>query len=153
MTSKQDELLQKIGEFSERRGVAVYAVGGYIRDKLLSRETKEIDFMVLGDGPAFAASAVKELGGRGLVTFDRFGTAFFETGDYKMEFVTARREMYDKNSRNPEVEKSDFETDIKRRDFTINAMAAQVTSRGLGDIVDILGGRKDLEKKIIRTPL
>ncbi len=153
MTYTQDELLQMIGEFSERHNVAVYVVGGYIRDKLLSRQTKEIDFMVLGDGPAFAALAAKRIGGRGLVTFSRFGTAFFEVGDYKLEFVSARREIYDKDSRNPEVEKSDFETDIRRRDFTVNTLAAPVTSRGLGEIIDIFGGRKDIGKRIIRTPL
>ncbi|RKY81652.1 tRNA nucleotidyltransferase [candidate division KSB1 bacterium] len=153
MLKNQEKLLRQIGEIADLYNVKVFAVGGFIRDMLLSKSTDEIDFMVLGDGPAFASVAVKKMRGRGLVTFPQYGTANFISGDFKFEFVSARREVYRENSRNPDVEISDFETDIKRRDFTVNTLAARVTSEGLGEIIDMFNGKRDIEQKIIRTPL
>jgi len=149
----QKKVLETLGTISESDNVEVYAVGGYIRDTILGRSTSEIDFMVLGDGPSFAALAAKKMGGRGLVTFPRFGTAHFEVDDLKLEFVSARQESYEESSRNPAVIESDFKSDIERRDFTVNTLASRVTSRGLDSVIDLYNGQKDLQKKIIRTPL
>ena len=88
-----EALLRQIGGLADKLGVRVYAVGGFVRDQLLGRKAGEIDFVVLGDGPAFAEKARGRLRGKGLVTFPKFGTASFFAGGMKVEFVTARREL------------------------------------------------------------
>jgi len=149
----QEELLKKIGRIADDEGILIYAVGGYVRDQILGKETHEIDFVVIGDGPYFAAKANQLLKGRGLVVFKRFGTASFLWRDLKLEFVTARKESYSKNSRKPTVEKSNLATDLTRRDFTINALALAINKKNFGELIDPFGGQDDIKRKLIRTPL
>ena len=153
VTSSADELLGRIGKISDDAGVVVYAVGGYVRDRILGRWIQDIDFVVVGDGPAFAERVKRSLRGRGLVVYRRFGTASFLWKDFKLEFVTARKENYRKNSRKPRVEASDLAADLARRDFTVNALAMGLGGENFGEIVDPFDGRKDLKRKLIRTPL
>ena len=148
-----DDLIKKIGKIGDEENVAVYAVGGFVRDKILGKDSQEIDFVVVGDGPDFARKARRQLKGRGLAVFQKFGTASFHLGDYKFEFVSARRESYRCDSRKPIVEKSDLAADLARRDFTINALAFRIHSDDFGELVDPHNGRRDIKKKVIRTPL
>jgi len=152
-TSFINDFLVKIGEISDRAGMEVYAVGGFVRDKVLGKAAREIDFVVIGDGVKFAKKAGKALNASGFTAFKRFGTASFLYEGMKLEFVTARKETYQKNSRKPVVEKSDLESDLSRRDFTINTLAVGVNKNNFGKIIDIFEGRKDLKKKLIRTPM
>ncbi len=151
--SPVEDILRKVGSIAEKEGLAVYAVGGYVRDRTLGREVREVDFVVLGDGPAFAEKAKRRLRGRGLVVFQDFGTASFLLKDFKLEFVTARKETYRENSRKPVVDKSDLTTDLARRDFTVNTLAMGIGEKNFGQIIDPFDGRKDIRKKLIRTPL
>ncbi len=147
------ELIRRAGEVAAERGVDVYAVGGYVRDKLLGLPFRgEVDFSVVGDGPAFARAFAKALGDTSKVTvYKRFGTASFVRKGIRLEFATSRRESYSEDSRNPDVEPAPFGEDLARRDFTVNAMA--VDCRNPDEIVDPFGGRDDLASKILRTPL
>jgi poly(A) polymerase len=152
-TSHIDRLLKRIGSIADANHVSVFAVGGYIRDCSLGMDVNEIDFVVEGNGPDFAKKAQKKLKGHGLVVFERFGTASFLWKDLKLEFVTARKESYQKHSRKPVVEESSLVEDLSRRDFTINTMAMALNRDRFGKIVDSYHGYSDLKKKRIRTPL
>ena len=146
--------LERIGAVADQSGLEVYAVGGYVRDRLLRRSTPEIDFVVLGgEGPALAQAAKEALGGHGLVVYPKFGTASFLKDEYKFEFVSARKEVYQRDSRNPEVSEARLEEDLARRDFTVNALALSVNRDRFGEITDPFDGRGDLERRLIRTPL
>jgi poly(A) polymerase len=147
------DVLNCIGEMADKYRVPVYAVGGFVRDSLLGKEANEIDFVAEGDGPEFAGKVQKKLKGRGLVIFERFGTASFYVKDLKLEFVTARKESYKPHSRKPVVQKSDLAGDLSRRDFTINTLAMALNQENFGSIIDFHHGRSDLKKKLIRTPL
>ncbi|MBS1261605.1 MAG: Multifunctional CCA protein [Calditrichaeota bacterium] len=131
----------------------MYAVGGYLRDRLLGLPFRgEVDFSVVGDGPAFARAFAERVGHRGRVAvYRRFGTASFVTRGVRLEFATSRRESYREHSRNPIVEPAPFGEDLARRDFTINAIA--IDCREPDRIVDPFAGRDDLAAKLIRTPL
>lgn len=148
-----DNLLKQIGALSGRSGMPVYAVGGFVRDHLLNHPVDEIDFVVIGDGPEFASRARRAMKGRGWVVYKKFGTASFMVDGFRLEFVTARRESYRSNSRKPEVESTDLAGDLSRRDFTINALAMQLDEKHFGRIIDPFRGKKDIKKKLIRTPL
>jgi poly(A) polymerase len=153
-------LLIAVGSVAEKSKVKVFVVGGYVRDQLLGRVSKDVDVVVLGDGIGFAKRFAEFLGKGNVVTYERFGTAMLDLsgsssdgGIQKIEFVTARKESYAEDSRKPEVEAGTLEEDLSRRDFTVNAITAPVTGDRLGELVDPFGGREDLEKGIIRTPL
>lgn len=148
-----DPILKSIGRIADQANEEVYAVGGFVRDKLLGKSVKDIDFVVVGDGPAFAKKVAKELRARKMAIYEKFGTALVEIEDYKLEFVGARQESYRGNSRKPDVVPADLMTDLTRRDFTINALALSLNEKSLGEIVDPFNGQSDLKKKIIRTPL
>ena len=152
--------LQEIGEIAEKNGLKVYVVGGFLRDRLLGRETRDMDILVLGDGIGFAREASKRLEMKNLVVYEKFGTAMLEfegsspgVAPEKIEFITARKETYSRDSRKPEVEVGTLEDDLSRRDFTINAIAASITHDRRGELVDPFGGRGDLQRGVIRTPL
>ncbi len=147
------KVLKAVGKIADDEKLSVYAVGGYVRDQILKRQTNEIDFVVEGDGPLFAKKAMKQLKGRGLVVYKRFGTASFFIDDLKLEFVTARKESYQNDSRKPVIEKSDLNHDLSRRDFTINTLALSINKDDFGKIIDSFEGLKDLKAKCIRTPL
>jgi len=146
-------LLRRIGRHADDLGLECYAVGGCVRDLVLQRSTVDIDIMVVGDGIQFARSLAEELGMKKVVPYEKFGTALIPYRDYHIEVATARAESYSEDSRKPEVEKADVETDSARRDFTINAMAIALNSDRYGDLWDPFGGIRDLDRGIIRTPL
>lgn len=128
----------------------IFVVGGYVRDVILERAKKEIDFLVAGNGVEFAEKLAEKLKLNSVTVYRNFGTAHFQYDGMDLEFVGARKESYKRNSRNPVVESGSFEDDIKRRDFTINTLAYSLSER---KIIDLFGGISDIERKIIRTPL
>lgn len=146
-------ILKKIGEIADRKNILVWAVGGFIRDRILDVNVKDIDFAVEGSGPDFAKSVANELGTKSIVIFERFGTAMVNYQDFKLEFVGTRQENYEKNSRRPFVVESTLDEDLLRRDFTINTIAFGINGKNFGKIYDPLHGRKDIKRKLIRTPL
>lgn len=148
-----DSLISLIGKFSDQNEYLVYAVGGYVRDRILGREEKEIDFMIIGDGISFAEALSKKLNTREITIYRNFGTALINYKGFKLEFVSARKESYNFNSRKPLVDVGTFEDDIKRRDFTINTLAFSINSRDFGEIIDTFNGLSDIQNRIIRTPL
>lgn len=148
-----DETLKRIGVLADREEVAVYAVGGYVRDRLLGVEVNDTDIVVVGDGVEFAKSAAKEFGVPNPIVFEKFGTAMLLLGDRKLEFVGARKESYRKHSRKPHVEVGTLQDDLSRRDFTVNAIAASLNGGLFGALVDPFDGRSDIRDGILRTPL
>ena len=131
-----------------------YAVGGWVRDQLLNRTCKDIDFVCVGSGIELAQKAAQKIDKNLHVSyFKNFGTAQFRWNDLDLEFVGARKESYDRNSRKPIVEDGTLEDDQNRRDFTINAMAISLNKNSFGELLDPFKGVKDLEDKLIRTPL
>lgn len=155
------KILEKVNVTAQDLGVEVYAVGGYVRDAYLGTEGTDIDFVVVGDAIQFARMFRKKFGSSKVVTYPRFGTAmlFFTDRDqepqltWKLEFVTARSEHYDENSRKPHVQTADLASDLSRRDFTINCIAMHISPERFGEIVDPFNGVEDIHQKIIRTPL
>jgi len=146
-------VVRRVGELADGLGLEVYAVGGYVRDLLLGRTSKDIDFVVVGDGIAFARSVARMLRTRTVIVYERFGTASIPYRGYNLEFVTARSESYREDSRKPEVRQASLETDLARRDFTINAIALGIRKSDLGRVIDPFDGLADLQRRIIRTPL
>jgi len=146
-------LLRKIGEIADRQKVDVYVVGGYVRDLLVGKVDVDIDILVMGDGIAFAREVAGDLGEKTVVAFERFGTAMLPTKDGKIEFVGARKEKYEGNSRNPQIAVGTLQDDLLRRDFTVNAIAVSLNNRRFGFLEDPLNGRSDLEARLLRTPL
>lgn len=132
----------------------VYVVGGYVRDRLLARESKDLDVVCVGDGIALAKKLASKLKPYPhIAVYKRFGTAMIRHQDLEIEFVGARKESYQSDSRKPAVENGTLEDDQNRRDFTINAMAVSLNEEDYGQIIDPFNGFYDLEKKILRTPL
>ncbi len=148
-------LFHTISRVAENMGVKVYVIGGFVRDLFLTGVIKkDIDFTVVGDGPAFARALAKELKGASKVTVYRnFGTAMFKYGDRVLEFVGARKESYSRDSRKPQVEPGTLEDDLKRRDFTVNTLAVSLNQEDFGTLIDYFNGLEDIKQRIIRTPL
>ena len=154
-------IFHKIGETADELGVECYLVGGYVRDIFLERPTNDIDVVVVGSGIEVAKALQRRLGKNPktgkprahLAVYRNFGTAQVKYYDTEVEFVGARRESYDRNSRKPVVEDGTLEDDQNRRDFTINAMAICLNHERFGELVDPFDGIYDLEDGIIRTPL
>lgn len=131
-----------------------YIVGGFVRDKLLGRENKDIDFVCLENGIALAEKTAQKLNPVPEVhVFRNFGTAHIKTADLELEFVGARKESYRYDSRKPEIEKGTLDDDQNRRDFTMNTLAISLQEENFGQIMDPFDGLEDLKNKIIRTPL
>jgi len=130
-----------------------FVIGGYVRDLLLERPSKDIDIVVLGSGMDFAEKCAASLRVKKVALFKTYGTAQFKYKDLEIEFVGARKESYLRDSRKPVVEDGTLSDDQNRRDFTINALALSLHPDTFGDIVDPFGGLEDLEKGILRTPL
>lgn len=131
-----------------------YVVGGFVRDLLLKRPSKDIDIVSVGSGIELAGRVAKKLGKKdSLAVFKSFGTAMIKEGDFEIEFVGARKESYRTDTRKPIVENGTLEDDQKRRDFTINAMAISLNENNFGELIDPFEGTKDLKRKMIRTPL
>ena len=131
-----------------------YVVGGYVRDRLLARDSKDLDVVCVGDGIALAEQLASKLRPLPYIAvYRRFGTAMIRHKDLEIEFVGARKESYSLDSRKPAVENGTLEDDQNRRDFTINALAVSLNEEDYGKIIDSFNGFHDLENKIIRTPL
>ena len=152
--SIQIPVFRLIGEEADRLGLECYVIGGWVRDLLLHRPSKDIDIVVVGSGICLAEAVAKRLGkGAHLAVFKTYGTAQVKKGDTELEFVGARRESYRHESRNPIVENGTLEEDQNRRDFTINALAICLNKSRYGDLLDPFNGIADLEDCTIRTPL
>ena len=151
MTEK--DILKLVGNIADRNNLSVWAVGGFVRDKFLNKSVKDIDFAVVGDGPEFARAIAKELQTNNVIVYEKFGTAMIHFQDYRLEFVSTRKENYHEDSRNPMVTQTTLEKDLLRRDFTINAIAFGLNKNNFGEIYDPLGGQKALKKKLLHTPL
>ncbi len=152
--AEERAILNTVSEAAKCLGFPVYAVGGYVRDRLLARPSKDIDIVCVGNGVKLA----REVAGRlrpipRVVVYSRFGTAMLKHRDLELEFVGARRESYRHDSRKPTVENGSLEDDQNRRDFTINALAVSLNEEDFGHVVDPFDGLWDLERKILRTPL
>ena len=149
----QEPLFAAVAEEAAARDIATFAIGGYVRDRLIGRPCKDVDFVVEGDGIAFAQAVAKRLKAGEVHVFKNFGTAMFLHGDEQVEFVGARKESYRRDSRKPAVEPGTIQDDQERRDFTINALAVSMNAGSLGALVDPFGGILDLDRGLIRTPL
>ncbi len=156
LNNKQIEnpVLRMVGEEADRLGLECYVIGGWVRDLFLHRPSDDIDIVVVGSGILLAEKVAKRLGkGARLSVFKTYGTAQVKKGDLELEFVGARRESYQHDSRNPIVEDGTLQEDQDRRDFTINAMAICLNANHYGELLDPFDGIGDLERCIIRTPL
>lgn len=147
------KLLQDAGQLATADGLDAYAVGGFVRDLLLNRASKDVDIMVIGDGVAFARKLAKHLGTKDVVVYKQFGTALIPYREVVVEVASARRETYSPDSRKPQVEYTDLRGDLSRRDFTVNALALNLNPAAFGDLVDAYKGIQDLNDGILRTPL
>lgn len=150
----QDPIFKTVAQIAKEQQLETYVVGGYVRDLLLKRESKDIDFVCVGSGIELAKAVHKKLGKNlPFSVFKNFGTAMIKNGSQELEFVGARKESYDRNSRKPIVEDGSLADDQNRRDFTINAMAISLNEHKYGTLVDPFGGVADLKEKLIKTPL
>ncbi len=153
-TDKELFILKKIAHAAEELGAPCYLIGGFVRDKILKRPTKDIDIVCVGDGIALAEKAAQKFNSRPEVHFFRnFGTAQIKFEDIEIEFVGARKESYSFDSRKPAVESGTLEDDQNRRDFTINALAISLNKPDYGTLIDPFDGIADLGRQIIQTPL
>lgn len=149
-----DKIFHQISETADELGMECYVVGGYVRDLFLERPSKDIDVVVVGSGIALAEALAKRLGRNAhLSVFKNFGTAQVKCRHTEVEFVGARKESYQRDSRKPIVEDGTLEDDQNRRDFTINALAICLNKERFGELVDPFGGVDDMWEKTIRTPL
>ena len=143
-----------IKEIAGTDNLQVFVIGGYVRDLIMNRPSKDIDFVVIGSGIELAERVSEQLKGKPKVTvFKRFGTAMFKHDGIEFEFVGARKESYTSDSRKPAVEEGTLQDDQNRRDLTINALAISLHPNNYGEILDPFSGMNDIENEIIRTPL
>ncbi|MDB2657154.1 CCA tRNA nucleotidyltransferase [Crocinitomicaceae bacterium] len=149
----QHPVFKVASQIITEEGLEAYVIGGYVRDLILDRPSKDIDIVVVGNGLELAEKCAKKLRVKKVSLFKRFGTAQFVYKDLDVEFVGARKESYRSDSRKPVVEDGSLQDDQNRRDFTINALALSLHQDTFGDLIDPFGGMEDLEKEIIRTPL
>ena len=147
-------IFKTIADCANQLGVDAYVIGGFVRDIYLNRTSKDIDIVTIGKGIELAELVHKQLGDQAhLSVFKNFGTAQVKLDDLEIEFVGARKESYDRNSRKPIVEDGSLTDDQNRRDFTINALAIGLSKANYGQLLDSFNGVQDIEQKIIRTPL
>ena len=162
MNTSQENILQHlsnpvfkiVGNVADDIHRECYVVGGYVRDIFLERQSKDIDFVTIGSGIEVARQVAEAFGHKAhLAVFKTYGTAQVKAMGMELEFVGARRESYNRNSRNPIVEDGTLDDDQQRRDFTINAMAISVNKASWGKLLDPFDGIGDMERRLIRTPL
>ncbi|HET8573950.1 MAG TPA: HD domain-containing protein [Edaphocola sp.] len=154
LSEKEEKLFRVLAAAAAESRVPAYVIGGFVRDKFLGRRTKDIDVVCIGDGIALAQAVAGKFASRPEVRFFKnFGTAQIKTEGVEIEFVGARKESYNPDSRKPNVLPGTLEDDQNRRDFTINALAFSLNEEDYGAILDPFDGLLDLEDKIIRTPL
>lgn len=148
------KIFHTVGEVADAMGRECYVVGGYVRDLIIGRHSKDIDFVTVGSGIELAQNVAEAMGpNTNLAVYRNYGTAQVHKGKIELEFVGARRESYKRDSRNPVVEDGTLDDDLARRDFTINAMAVSVNATSFGEVIDRYDGLGDIERHIIRTPL
>lgn len=147
-----NKVFRLVGGVADRLERPCYVVGGYVRDLFLKRHSKDIDFVTVGSGIELA-ELLGEEASRPVYVYRSYGTAQVKLNGLELEFVGARKESYNRDSRNPIVEDGTLEEDIARRDFTINAMALSVNDATFGKLIDNYDGLGDIERRIIRTPL
>ena len=148
----KDKIFQIISETAAEHGVRAFVIGGFVRDCFLQRPRNDIDVVVEGSGIEIANAVGEKIHSK-VSVFKNFGTAMFRWNGIEIEFVGARRESYNRNSRKPIVEDGTLEDDQKRRDFTVNALAFSLQKEDFGNLVDPFGGVADLQKGLLRTPL
>ena len=150
----QHPIFQVISELADKINQETYVIGGFVRDLILNRPSPDIDVVTIGSGIQLAEMVAKKLGSNIQVSvFKNFGTAMLKYQSLEVEFVGARKESYNEDSRKPIVEDGTLEEDQNRRDFTINALAICLNSNRFGELIDPFGGIQDIENKILRTPL
>lgn len=149
-----DKIFNAVRDTSLKENMPAFVIGGFVRDCILGRDTHDIDIVVQGSGIDFARKFARSLGDNIPVSiFRNFGTAMVKYQEREIEFVGARKESYRRDSRKPVVENGTLEDDQNRRDFTINAMAISLNNDNYGELVDPFNGMKDIEDKILKTPL
>ena len=150
----KNPIFNVVSEVAKEHKIPAFVIGGYVRDLLLNRNSKDVDFLILGNGIEFAELVAKKIGkGTNVNVFKNFGTAQLVFQDWDIEFVGARKESYRSDSRKPIVENGSLQDDQNRRDFTINAMAISLNAVDYGQLIDPFNGQEDLIAKVIRTPL
>ncbi|HEX7584736.1 MAG TPA: HD domain-containing protein [Prolixibacteraceae bacterium] len=150
----QHSIFSTISETADNLNQETFVIGGFVRDLILNRPSPDIDIVTIGSGIQLAEMVAKKLGPNIQVSiFKNFGTAMLKYQSLEVEFVGARKESYQEDSRNPIVEDGTLEEDQNRRDFTINALAICLNKDRFGELIDPFGGIQDIENKIIRTPL
>jgi len=153
-TNKELNIFNKIATAAAYLQMPCYVIGGFVRDKIIGRNTKDIDVVCIGDGIALAHTSADQFSQKPSVNFFKnFGTAQFKIDDVDIEFVGARKESYTCDSRKPQVEAGSLKDDQDRRDFTINALAISLNKENFGELIDPFNGINDIKDKILRTPL
>ena len=147
------KIIIKISETADISGIKAYLVGGFVRDLLLGKESKDMDVVVVGDGLALADELARSLKIKTVVKYQEFGTAMIPMKDIVLEIVTARKEVYQKDSRKPKVQITNLDEDLKRRDFTINTLAVSVNDDSFGEFIDPFKGLRDIKDERIVTPM
>lgn len=142
-----------LSQYATAQQLDVYVIGGWVRDLLMGQPSKDIDILVIGDGPSVAQATAQILRVKKVSIFKNFGTAHFRYKDLDIEFVGARKESYSPDSRKPHTVTGSLQDDQNRRDFTINSMAISLRQESFGQLIDPFNGQQDLEKGLIRTPL
>ena len=143
-----------IAEVAATENLEVYVIGGFVRDAIINRDSSDIDIVVVGNGIQLAEMVAKKIGDdTKVIVFKNFGTAMLKYKNFDIEFVGARKESYRRNSRKPIVENGSLKDDQERRDFTINALAINLSKDSYGALIDPFDGLNDIKHKIIRTPL
>ena len=150
----QDNIFHTISNVCSNMHIRAFVIGGYVRDLIISRPSKDVDIVVIGSGIIVAKQVAEALGpGVQVKYFKNFGTAMINYQDWVIEFVGARKESYRKKSRKPIVEKGSLSDDQNRRDFTINALSLSLQKDSYGELLDPFNGIEDIKNRIIRTPL
>jgi len=150
----EKKIFELVAQAATELGFPAFIVGGYVRDRLLRRPSKDMDIVCVGDGIRLAKEVAKLMDPKPRVTvYGRFGTAMLHFEGLEVEFVGARKESYSRDSRKPTVRQGSLEDDQNRRDFTINAMAVSLQPQNFGELLDPFGGLHHLEQKVIKTPL
>jgi len=153
-TEKELFILNKVSHAAQELGVESYLIGGFVRDKIIGRKTKDADIVCVGDGIELAKAVSKRFKPEPKLSyFKNFGTAHIKVDDFDVEFVGARKESYRYHSRKPDVSAGTLKDDQDRRDFTINALAISLNKEDQGKLIDPFDGINDIKKRIIRTPL
>ena len=147
------KLLKLIDTYKSDKNIEIYLVGGFVRDLIINRTSKDIDFLTIGKPYDLVNFLSKRIKNSSYSIYKNFGTASLKFKDYIFEFVGSRKESYSIDSRNPNIKMGSFKDDIKRRDFTINSLSISLNKNDFGLVIDLFDGKKDLKNKIIKTCL